>query len=102
MRCAVCRLDDNSVRRWHTAGGADYGSAHAGECAGLLWEAHFLSATGATEDDQSLMLWKWRRRAAEVAGVAFLEAMPLDATDRAALKTRARLGVKLDALGLAA
>jgi hypothetical protein len=83
VRCAVCRVDDGRVRRWHTVGGTDYGSAHPGECAGLLWEAHFIAATGQSEHEHALILWRWKRRAAEVAGAPFNAPLPVSPAEAA-------------------
>ena len=91
MRCAVCGRAEASVCRWVTQGGTDYGSACRGTCAVLLWEAHFVRATGGTEDELALCVWKWRRRRAEVAGRGFAEPMPeteADAEWRRLLESR--------------
>lgn len=93
MRCAVCAVDSERVKRQFTAGGEDFGSACPGECAGLLWEAHYNRATGANEDEHGLVVWKWKRRRADVEGRVFLEPMPLDAGDQRDLAIRARFGV---------
>lgn len=93
MRCVVCRVDDESVVRHSSCGGEDYGSAHRGECAGLLWEGFYVTKTGGDEDEHAWVLWKWKRRAAEVAGVPFTDPLPLDKSDREWAVIRARLGV---------
>lgn len=82
MRCAVCRIDDDRVRRHSTGNGEDYGAAHDGECGFLLWDAHLLRVAESTEDEHALMLWRWKRRAAEVADLPFTEPLPTTAVDR--------------------
>ena len=83
MRCAVCGgTDPHLVRDWETRGGTRYGMACRGECAGLLWEAHFLRATGCTDDEMDLLLWRWRRRRAEVQGQDFPEPSPMSRVER--------------------
>lgn len=86
MRCAVCRIDDDRVRRHETHGGRDIGSAHHGECFGLLYEAFFATITNAAEWEHALVLWRWRRRAADVAGEPFREAPPDSPAEHAATK----------------
>lgn len=81
MRCAVCGSESPDVREHETAGGTRYGMACRGECAGLLWEAHFNRATGATEHEHAL--WKWRRRRSDVEGRVFLERPPESPAERA-------------------
>lgn len=83
MRCAVCGRTAPDVYRWSTVGGTDYGMACRGECAGLLWEAHFIRVTDGTEEEHSLIVWKWRRRRAEVGGRRFAEPMPESESDAA-------------------
>jgi hypothetical protein len=87
MRCAVCGATVGDVREWTTQGGARYGMACRGECAGLLWEAHFQGQTPDSDRDYAefeaaLMAWKWRRRRAEVEGVRFDVAAPESAVER--------------------
>lgn len=81
MRCAVCGRDSAGVTHHVTAAGHRYGSACPGECAGLLWEAHFDRATNAAADQHALTLWRWRRRRADVEGRVFLEPPPLSSND---------------------
>lgn len=81
MRCAVCGRDEG--KRRETVGGDFFGNACDGECVGLLWESHFVRACQGTEADHSLMLWKMKRRRAEVTGLPFSEPMPDDSLDKA-------------------
>lgn len=83
MRCAVCGGSDASkVHDWETHGGTRYGMACRGECAGLLWEAHFLRATKVDAGELDLLLWKWRRRRSEVEGRTFSEPPPMSEAER--------------------
>lgn len=94
MRCAVCNGSDPHLVREHQAqGGARYGMACRGECAGLLWEAHFASVTDSTEFEHSLVLWRWQRRRAEVAGVAFLVPPPSSEVERTCEMQQVMAGV---------
>lgn len=86
MKCAVCRTETGRVRRWVTLGGTDYGAAHPGECAGLLWEAHFIAATGQSEHEHALILWRWKRRAAEVANAPFTTPPPTSPAEAAVVR----------------
>lgn len=86
MRCAVCGRDNPEVRRCETVSGTVYGSACRGECEALLWEAWFLTTEfGRPESEpefwSALMLWKWKRRRAEVRGEDFTEPPPDNALD---------------------
>lgn len=92
MRCAVCGRSTPEVLRWATRGGTDYGMACRGECAGLLWEAHFIRATSGSEEDQALILWRWRRRRAEVEGRRFDEPAPMTAAEQLAAAQQAYWG----------
>ena len=76
FRCAVCGRSGPEVREWLTVDGTRYGMACRGECAGLLWEAHFVKATGAGEYELAVILWQWQRRRAEVEGIAFVLPYP--------------------------
>lgn len=82
-RCAVCGSEGLEVREHVTAGGERYGMPCPGECSGLLFEAHFIRATGGDEHEHALVLWRWRRRRAEVEGRTFLERPPESAAERA-------------------
>ena len=75
-RCAVCGVAGPDVRDWETHGGTRYGMACRGECAGLLWESHFVKAAKLGEHEHACILWQWQRRRAEVTGVAFLLPYP--------------------------
>ena len=90
MRCRVC-LGPGATKR-HTAGGTYYGAA-CEECHGILWEAHFLEATGAGEYDRALLAWQWRRRRAEAEGRTFLDEPPKSPAE---LVLEARFGVDLE------
>lgn len=86
MRCAVCGSDEG--RQHHVVSGASYGTACAGECAGLLWEAYFIARTPDADPafaayENELTRWRWRRRRAEVEGRAFTERPPQSPGERA-------------------
>lgn len=81
-RCAVCGRASADVMEQETAGGTRYGMACPGICQGLLWESHFVRATGGDEYEHALILWHWRRRRAEVQGRTFAEAPPKSAAER--------------------
>lgn len=93
MRCAICgATDPGKVRNWETNGGTRYGMACRGEHAGLLWEAHFLRATGAEAGELDLLLWRWRRARVESEGRRFDEAPPMSEVERQAAATQAYWG----------
>ena len=93
MRCAICGGSDPAkVRDWETAGGTRYGMACRGEHAGLLWEAHFIKATGGTADALELLLWRWRRARAEAEGRAFVEPPPMSEAERKSAAQQAYWG----------
>jgi hypothetical protein len=73
-RCAVCGSPE--APRLATVRGEYLGSACRGECEALLWESHFLRVTGAPEWEHAEVLWRWKRRAAEVRGESFDEFQP--------------------------
>ncbi len=75
-RCAVCGATHGDIREWETAGGTRYGMACRGECAGLLWESHFVKATKGTDYDYACILWQWQRRRAQVEGRVFVLPYP--------------------------
>lgn len=81
MRCIVCGLEGG--KRLVTAGGEDLGCAHDGECLGLLWESHFLRATGGLEHEHAEVLWRWQRRRAQVAGLPFIDPCPTSPAEEA-------------------
>ena len=89
MRCAVCTLDGAVELR--TAGGASAGFAHDGLCLCLLWESHFLRATGGTDDEQADVLARWQARRREVRGERALPA-PTSQAEDAVAREIARLG----------
>jgi hypothetical protein len=63
----VCTLEGAVELR--TAGGTSAGFAHDGACLCLLWESHFLRATGGTDDEQAECLGRWRERERLVRGI---------------------------------
>lgn len=73
-RCAVCGSPE--APRLATVRGEYLGSACRGECEALLWESHFLRVTEAPEYEHVEVLWRWKRRAAEVREVSFCESQP--------------------------
>lgn len=81
MKCVVCLIEQPTTKPHHTIGGEFIAKA-CDECVGLAWEAFFLSKTGASADEQALMLWKIKRRAAQAAGRPFTEPPPKDALER--------------------
>lgn len=93
MRCAVCGKTTPDVREHRTHGGTRYGVACRGECSGLLWEAHIASVTGATEFEQSLVLWRWQRRRAEASGLAFAVPPPSSDVERVSASQQAMAGL---------
>lgn len=74
MRCAVCSTE--GARELRTAGGESLGHAHDGECLALLWESHFLRVNDGAEWEHAEVLWRWQRKAAQVAGRLFAEPRP--------------------------
>lgn len=82
LRCAVCGRQSADVKEHRTISGTRYGMACVGECQGLLWEAHFVRATGGDDYSHALILWGWRRRRAEVEGRTFLEEPPKSKAER--------------------
>jgi hypothetical protein len=79
-RCAVCGRP--ATRELRTVGGTYLGRYDEDACAALLWEAHFLRATGAPEWEHAAVLWAWRRRRAEVEGKDFTEPRPASPAER--------------------
>lgn len=65
--------------------------ACAGECAGLLWEAHLIRATGASEHEHALILWRWKRRRAEVELRPFTDPLPESPVERELRRVVAQL-----------
>lgn len=59
-----------------THGGERVGHFCRGECQGLGWEAFFVTKMKGDEYEHALILWRWRRRRAEVDGRTFLEPAP--------------------------
>lgn len=74
MRCAVCSTD--GAKEMSTHGDERVGFFCVGECQGLGWEAFFVTKTNGDEFEHALILWRWRRRRAEVDGRTFLEPAP--------------------------
>lgn len=95
MKCAVCASDSGAPVA--LASGVYLGSACPGECTGLLWESHFVAATEPGDADAAaLVLWRWQRRRAEVAGLAFTMPAPKSRAEReldATLRARGWLDV---------
>jgi hypothetical protein len=73
-KCAVCRRPD--AKPLTTIRGSHLGWACAEICTGLLWQSHFVRATGGSPYDHALVLWEWKARAADVNGVPFKEPPP--------------------------
>lgn len=84
MRCAVCGFAGPGIESWSTVGGPSYGMACRGECAALLWEAHFVRVAHPGDAyEAACMVWKWRRRRSEVEGVRFAAPPPVSPGERA-------------------
>jgi hypothetical protein len=81
MKCVICLADQPTTKAHHTQSG-EFFAKSCDDCVGLAWESFFLTKTGATADEQALMLWRIKRRAAEAAGRPFTESPPKDAMDR--------------------
>lgn len=98
LKCAVCGRD-GAVRQ-ETVSQTFYGNACAlddgGRCLGLLWEAHFVKATGGSQYDHESILWHWRKRRAEIEGVIFLVPFPVDPRDVASERLARELQARLD------
>jgi len=87
--------------RQTTVGGRFYGNSCRDEsCAGLLWEAHFVTATGGTPYEHEVVLWGWRRCRAEVEGRTFLEPLPDDPRDQASERVAVEMDARLLSMGI--
>ena len=82
MRCAVCGSDGGAPVVLFS--GANLGAACPGtECAGLLWESHFVATTEPGDADAAaLVLWMWQRRRAQVQGRPFMTPAPKSKAER--------------------
>lgn len=97
LRCAVCGRPGARAER--TIGGVFYGNActaEGGQCLGLLWEAHFVKATGGSQYEHECILWHWRKRRAEAEGIIFLAPFPTDPRDVASERLARELQARPD------
>lgn len=90
-RCAVCGKD--GAKEWSSSSLTVFGRAHEGICFALLWESHYVAATGGSEHDHAFVLWQWQRRRAEVEGRLFTEPPPLSPADEETNAELERLGL---------
>lgn len=91
-RCAVCGVSSSAVSEQVTLGGTRYGMACPGECQGLLWESHFVRATGAKPYECALVLWGWRKRRCEVEGKPFNEEPPKSPAEKSSERWASSFG----------
>lgn len=89
-RCAICGRTAR-VTEMRTVGNERVGDFCSG-CQGLGWEAFFVSRNGGDEYEHSLILWRWRRRAAEVKGAEFNESPPGSPAEKTLMKWASALG----------
>lgn len=80
MRCAVCGVEGarelTNSRSPENGGPESLGHAHDGECVALLWEDYFIRAIGGDAHEHAEVLWRWQRKAAQVAGRPFATPPP--------------------------
>ena len=89
-RCAVCGRE--GAKQLTTHGGTHLGHACAEVCTGLLWESHFVRATGGDDYEHALVLWHWKGRAADVRGIPFREPPPTSPAEVVLTEWASRLG----------
>jgi hypothetical protein len=77
-RCVVCGLESDEAAPLELASGVKLGACcpGEGECAALVWEAHFDRFIDASAAERAVTTWRWKRRRAEANGQPFNEPSP--------------------------